>query len=96
MSKPRLAWQETWEFVSGEWPHGVYRVGDTGPHSKIADVWGGYGCEGAQLIAAAPEMARMLLRDYEENKLRCEPDCELIRVLSKAGVLPTSSENAKP
>lgn len=45
----------------------------------------------ARLIAAAPDMARMLLREYKENVHRCEPDCELIRVLRKAGVLPSAA-----
>lgn len=51
---------DNWEYVSGGWPYDVFRKGT---NEKVADVWG-FGIEdthaAADIIAAAPEMVRML------------------------------------
>lgn len=51
--------EETWEFVSGAWPETVYRKGT---NKLVAEVWAEDGDDdaSAELIAAAPEMYRML------------------------------------
>lgn len=79
-------WEETWvaEYAS---------VRDVRDRRVLLADWRGTGDldnqdEVARLAAQAPAMARLLLRQYEDNKSRCEPDCALVAVLRAAGVLP--------
>lgn len=75
---------DTWEYVSGGWPYDVYRKGT---NQKIADVWGD-ACEDthqvADMIAAAPEMARLLLElewiSQETDEGALQPQCMICEV----------------
>lgn len=93
MTKPH---EDNWEHMSGEYPDTVYRAGT---QSKIADVWADgieSGNDTADLIAAAPEMARLLLRMRDEAVfIGREDDDEwkaaIVAVLRKAGVIPPAA-----
>ncbi len=98
---PPKAWEDNWQYLSGEWPETVRRApsGD-----KVAEVWAeGLGSHDASdLIAAAPDMARLLLQlewasgptvDLQ-NCGSCgafyedghDPGCAWVATMQKAGV----------
>lgn len=78
---------DTWEYLSGAWPENVFRKGT---NAKIVDVWADgieNHHEAADLIAAAPEMARLLLDMRGAELLPGSMEDRLVAVLRKAGVL---------
>jgi len=90
-------YERDWEFLSGCWPEVVFYKGSS---KKVADVWADEDsstCDVADLIAAAPEMARLLARiealhDSEDAGDVARAICvewlpEIRAVLRKAGVI---------
>lgn len=71
--------ERTWEFHSGCWPEVVFYAGG---NKKVCDVWADEDsstCDVADLISAAPDMARLLVEaewiaeewDYGGGERRC-------------------------
>jgi len=56
--------EQVWDYTSGSWPHTIFRGIENGAE-KVVDVWGDH--EDCDLIAAAPQMARVLLHLANAN-----------------------------
>lgn len=101
-------WEEEWEAVQRS--HGKWHLHCVEGQEEEATFWGDDDAGRCRLAAAAPEMARLLLR-YAEGvgpsadgdcpecdepvRHRHKAKCALLAVLNKAGVIPQTEERSE-